>query len=387
MRRRAATPGRTPGRSVPWTAETGAPRRRDLRQGASLRIGLAFNRKPDHGDAAPGSTAAGLSPQALADLYAEWDDEATVAALEGALTKVGEVIRLEATAEADFPLRLREARPDIVFNVAEGLWGPSREAHVPAFCEFWNIPYTGSDPLTLALCLDKARAKEVLAYHGVPTAQFAVVSFADRVDAMPPLPPLPVVVKPIHEGSSKGITQASLCRTRAEVTRAIGVVRRRYRQPALVERWLPGREFTCAIIGNGRGSRLLPIVEVDFTALPKGAAPLYSYEAKWVWDTPDKPLEIFQCPASVSRGLAREIERTVLAAYRVLRCRDWARIDVRCDGRGLPHILEVNPLPGVLPDPAMNSCFPKAARAAGLDYGSMIRAVLTAGAARYGLAL
>jgi D-alanine-D-alanine ligase len=221
----------------------------------------------------------------------------------------------------------------------------------------------------------------------VPTAQFAVVSPGDRLDAMPPLPSLPVVVKPVHEGSSKGITQASLCRTRAEVTRAIGVVRRRYRQPALVERWLPGREFTCAIIGNGRGSRLLPIVEVDFTTLPRGAAPLYSYEAKWIWDTPDKPLEIFQCPARLPRGLAREIEQTVLAAYRVLRCRDWARIDVRCDGRGVPHVLEVNPLPGVLPDPAMNSCFPKAARAAGLDYGAMIRAVLTAGAARYGLAL
>jgi D-alanine-D-alanine ligase len=383
VRRRAGTPDRTPGRSVPWPAEASTAQRRDARQGTSLRIGLAFNKKPDDGDAAPGPELAGLDARALADLYAEWDDEGTIAALEGALTKSGEVIRLEATA--DFPLRLREARPDIVFNVAEGLWGPSREAHVPAFCEFWNIPYTGSDPLTLALCLDKARAKEVLAYHGVPTAQFAVVSPADRLDALPPLPPLPVVVKPIHEGSSKGITQASLCRTKAEVTRAIGVVRRRYRQPALVERWLPGREFTCAIIGNGRGSRLLPIVEVDFTALPKGAAPLYSYEAKWVWDVPEKPLDIFQCPAPVSRGLAREIERTVMAAYRVLRCRDWARIDVRCDGRGVPRILEVNPLPGVLPDPAMNSCFPKAARAAGLDYGSMIRGVLAAGAARYGL--
>jgi D-alanine-D-alanine ligase len=297
--------------------------------------------------------------------------------------KAGEVIRLEATE--DFPLRLREGRPDIVFNVAEGLWGPSREAHVPAFCEFWNVPYTGSDPLTLALCLDKARAKEILAYHDIPTAQFAMVSAGDRLDGMPSLPPLPVVVKPVHEGSSKGITQASLCRTRAEVARAVGVVRRRYRQPALVERWLPGREFTCALIGNGRGTRVLPIVEVDFDALPSGAARLYSYEAKWLWDTPERPLAIFQCPAPVSGGLAREIERTVLAAYRVLRCRDWARIDVRCDGRGIPHILEVNPLPGVLPDPAMNSCFPKAARAAGLDYGSMIRAVLTTGAARHGI--
>ena len=114
---------------------------------------------------------------------------------------------------------------------------------------------------------------------------------------------------------------------------------------------------------------------------------MYSYEAKWIWDVPERPLEIFRCPAPLPRGLARQIEQTVLAAYQVLRCRDWARIDVRCDARGVPHILEVNPLPGVLPDPAMNSCFPKAARAAGLDYGDMIRAVLRAGAVRQHVAL
>ena len=316
------------------------------------------------------------------DLYAEWDDEVTIAALETALAEAGEVVRLDATEE--FPLRLREARPDIVFNVAEGLWGPNREAHVPAICEFWNIPYTGSDPLTLALCLDKARAKEILAYHRVPTAEFTVAPPRASLD---PVPPLPVVVKPLHEGSSKGITQASLCRTRAEVGRAVGRVWRQYRQPALVERWLPGREFTCALIGNDRRTRLLPVVELNFDALPRGAERLYSYEAKWVWDTPEKPLPIFQCPAPLSRGLARQIEETVLAAYRALRCRDWARIDIRCDARGVPHILEVNPLPGVLPDPDMNSCFPKAARAAGMDYGTMIRAVLRAGAARHGIAV
>jgi D-alanine-D-alanine ligase len=304
----------------------------------------------------------------------------TIAALEAALAESGEVTRIEATE--DFPLRLREAKPDIVFNVAEGLGGPSREAQVPALCEFWGIPYTGSDPLTLAICLDKGRTKEILAYQGVPTAEFAVVPGGQRLNG---IPPLPVVVKPIHEGSSKGITQASLCRTRAGVARAAGIVWREYRQPALIERWLPGREFTCAVLGNGPGARILPIVEVAFDALPRGAEPLYSYEAKWLWDTPDRPLEIFHCPAPVSRALARQIERAVLAAYHGLRCRDWARIDVRCDGRGVPHIIEVNPLPGILPDPAMNSCFPKAARAAGLDYGTMIRSVLRAGAARYGI--
>jgi D-alanine-D-alanine ligase len=384
MSRRALTPVPAAGRPARTTgpaAATGAPGHNGQPRSAP-RIGLAFNRKPDDRQV-PASVPSGSREVGdPVDLYAEWDDEITVAAIETALGEAGEVTRLEATE--DFPLRLREAKPDIVFNVAEGLWGPNREAHVPSLCEFWGVPYTGSDPLTLAICLDKGRAKEILAYHGVPTAEFTVVPGGERLDG---IPSLPVVVKPVHEGSSKGITQASLCRTRAEVGRAVGLVWKRYRQPALVERWLPGREFTCAILGNGPGTQVLPVVEVDFDALPRGAARLYSYEAKWLWDTPARPLAIFQCPATVSRGLARQIEQTVLAAYRVLRCRDWARIDLRCDARGVPHVLEVNPLPGVLPDPAMNSCFPKAARAAGLDYGSMIRAVLQAGAARHGIAV
>jgi len=384
MSRRADAPVQALGRAVQPTGRVAADgvSGLDARPRATPRIGLAFNRKPDEGHAPAVLPAGNGGPGASADLYAEWDDDVTITALETALAESGEVTRLEATD--DFPLRLRAAKPDIVFNVVEGLWGPNREALVPAICEFWRVPYTGSDPMTLAICLDKGRAKEILAYHGIPTAEFIVAPGGEQLNG---IPPMPVVVKPVHEGSSKGITQASLCRTRAEVGRAVDLVWRQYRQPALVERWLPGREFTCAILGNGERARVLPVVEVDFDALPRGAERLYSYEAKWVWDTPDRPLSIFRCPAPLARGLARQIEQTVLAAYRVLRCRDWARIDVRCDARGMPHILEINPLPGVLPDPDMNSCFPKAARAAGMDYGEMIRAVLRAGAARHGVAV
>jgi D-alanine-D-alanine ligase len=333
-----------------------------------LRIGLTFNLRK------PGTE--------LADRYAEWDDESTVAAVAEALGGAGEVVRLEATE--DLPFRLHRARPDIVFNLAEGSEGPNREAHVPALCEFWSMPYTGSDPMTLSICLDKARTKEILGFHRVPTPGFGVVSGAADGDSAPAPP---VVVKPLHEGSSKGITQASLCRTRAETDAAVARVLESYGQPAIVERWLPGREFTCAIIGNGRDARALPLVEIDFDALPAGVEKLYSYEAKWIWDTPERPLEIFRCPAPISAELTAAVTRVALTAFRVLRCRDWARVDLRCDEQGTPHVLEVNPLPGVLPDPAMNSCFPKAARAAGLDYEAMIVAVLAAGAARYGLTL
>ena len=355
----------------------------DGRRRAPLRIGLAFNLKPTGTGArapAPGPPSEQAPQPPPGDLYAEWDDEGTIAAVEAALAEAGEVIRLEATE--DFPFRLREARPDIVFNLAEGLRGANREAHVPSFCEFWGIPYTGSDPMSLSIGLDKGRTKEILAHHGIATAEFAVVRRQEDLDGFPGPP---AIVKPLHEGSSKGITQASLCRSRREIEGAVAGVLERYDQPALVERWLPGREFTCAVLGNGDGARVLPIVELNFAALPDEAAKFYSYEAKWEWDTPERPLQIFQCPAAVSRDLAGQLEGTALAAYRALRCRDWARIDVRCDAQGVPHVLEVNPLPGVLPDPSMNSCFPKAARAAGMDYNALIVAVLRAGAARYGL--
>lgn len=317
---------------------------------------------------------------AIADTYAEWDEEPTIAAVEGALSRAGEVVRLEA--DGDFPHRLREARPDIVFNLAEGMGGPSRESHIPAFCEFWGIPYTGSDPLALGLCLDKARAKESLTHHNIPTPEFQVVDAPDQVDRSTRLP---VIVKPLHEGSSKGITQRSVCADWDEVRREVTRVITRYGEPAIIERFLDGREFTVAVLGNDGDCRVLPIVELDFHSLPVKSRPVYGFEAKWIWDRPEKPLNIFQCPADCSPELRARIEEIATASFRRLGCRDWARIDMRCDESGEPHVLEVNPLPGVLPDPDANSCYPKAARAAGLSFDEMIISVLRAAATRYGL--
>jgi D-alanine-D-alanine ligase len=316
----------------------------------------------------------------IADTYAEWDDESTIAAIEDALSCAGEVIRLEA--DPDFPARLRQALPDIVFNFAEGTGGPSRESHVPAFCEFWGIPYTGSDPLALGTCLDKARTKETLTHHGIPTPEFQVVECPEDVRRSLELP---AIVKPLHEGSSKGITQRSFCTTWRDVEDEVARVVERYQQPAIIERFLSGREFTVAVLGNDGDGRVLPIVELDFGTLPGGVPPLYGFEAKWVWDQPEKPLDIFQCPARCTPELQHRIEEIAMAAFKSLRCRDWARIDVRCDEEGSPFILEVNPLPGIIPDPAANSCYPKAARAAGLSFNEVILSVLRAAAARNGL--
>src|SRR5690348_2581927 len=210
-----------------------------------------------------------------ADEFAEWDSEETIAAVERALAGLGEVVRLEANA--DFPERLRATQPDIVFNMAEGLRGVNREAHVPAICEFFGIPYSASDPFTLSLCLDKARTKEVLAYNGVATAAFSVVrgrweqgsgngEQKLRAESRFPVPRsrFPVFVKPIHEGSSKGITEASYCRTQAELDAQVEFLLERYEQPVLIEEYLPGAEFTCAVLGNGDDARVLPLVGMNF---------------------------------------------------------------------------------------------------------------------------
>jgi D-alanine-D-alanine ligase len=132
---------------------------------------------------------------------------------------------------------------------------------------------------------------------------------------------------------------------------------------------------------------VLPIVGINFDALPDGAVPIYGYEAKWLWDRPENPLDMFSCPAPISEALRDEIAAVTLDAYRVLGCRDWSRIDVRLDSAGRPNVVEVNPLPGILPDPADNSCFPKAARVAGMSYDELIQACLIAAANRQGVSL
>jgi D-alanine-D-alanine ligase len=330
-----------------------------------MRIGLAYNEKPNR---ALGSLD---DPPSISDAYVEWDDPSTIEAVERALSLFGSVVRLEA--DAGFPQQLALTRPDLVFNMAEGWRGVNRESHVPAICEYLGIPYSGSDPLTLGLALHKGRAKEVLAYRGVPTAPFIVVERPHDLDRMDLR--FPLFVKPVAEGSSKGIFADSCCHDATQLRERVLFLLEAYAQPALVESYLPGPEFTVAILGNGAEARCLPVVGLDFAALPDGAAPVYGYEAKWVWDTTERPLAIFQCPAQVPAALTREIERVALDAYHALGCRDWCRVDVRVDRFAVPNVVELNPLPGIIPDPAMNSCFPKAARTAGLSYEGLIQEV------------
>ncbi len=349
-----------------------------------MHIALTFNLREEIAvtdDDQPPSALPDEPPGTPGDLYAEWDSAETIQAVAQALAEHFQVSLINADLDA-FE-KLRQLRPDLVFNIAEGLYGGSREAQIPAMLEMLQIPYTGSDPVTLGICLDKYRTKEILAYHKVATPAFVLIREARE---LPAGMRFPLMVKPTLEGSSKGVTDKALVQNPEELQHQLDWVWSNYHQPALVEEFLSGREFTVALIGNGDDLQVLPIVEIDFSTLPAGANPIYSYEAKWVWDQEDAPLQIFQCPAPLDPMLQRAIETVCQRAYKHLGCRDWSRIDVRLDGDGQPNIIEVNPLPGVLPRPEQNSCFPKAARAAGLSYPEMIRSVVAAACRRLGLA-
>jgi len=350
-----------------------------------MHVALAFNLREESpavaDDQPPSSEPPSLPAQPDNDLYAEWDDIHTIRAVEAALSQRHRVSLVNADLDAF--ATLRELRPDLVFNIAEGLNGASREAQVPAMLDMLGIPYTGSDPVTLGLCLDKRRAKEILAWHRVPTPRFELV---ESLSELPKRLRYPLMVKPILEGSSKGVTDKALVSNRAELRRQVEWVLDTYRQPALIEEFLPGREFTVALLGNGAALSVLPIVEINFDTLPSGVNPIYSYEAKWLWDREEDPLQIFSCPAPLEPLLQAQIEQICRRAFTVLGCRDWCRIDVRLDALGHPQIIELNPLPGILPRPEQNSCFPKAARAAGLSYDALILAVADAAISRHNLA-
>ncbi len=315
------------------------------------------------------------------DTYAEWDTWETINAVKEAIETYHDVTLVEADENAFETLR--QMKPDIVFNIAEGFNGMSREAQIPAVLDMLQIPYTGSDPLTLATCLDKSRTKEILTYNKIPNPKFLLVNDIKQINNLDF--DFPLMVKPVSEGSSKGIFSSSFAKNLDELKSEVGRILKEYNQPALIEEFLPGREFTVAVIGNDNEAEVLPIVEIQYNDFPDDFIPIYSYEAKWILDTKENPLEVFSCPAKIDKKLESKIKSTVLRAYNILRCKDWSRIDVRLDKNEEPNIIEVNPLPGILPNPEENSCFPKAARAVGMNYNEMINRVLIAAAKRYKL--
>lgn len=314
------------------------------------------------------------------DTYAEWDSLETIEAIKRALENRSHQVTL-VEADVNVCENLKASDPDIVFNIAEGFWGPSRESQVPAILEMLNIPFTGSDSITIGICHNKARCKEILSYNKIPNADFFIAETPLNKSNLK----FPKFVKPLHEGSSKGIYNSSVVYNIAQLNSEIERIKTTYNQPSLVEDFLDGREFTVAILGNYDRIKILPIIEIKLDSVPEGFPNIYSYEVKWFFDTRENQLDIFDCPAKLDKSLQDRIEKVCMNTFKVLHLRDWARIDLRLDKNNIPNVLEVNPLPGILPDPRDNSCYPKAARAAGMDYETMINSVLNEAINRYKL--
>jgi len=291
------------------------------------------------------------------DLGAEYEDDRTIDALLASIGACGhEVTGL--VFDEDFVSEIRRLDPDLVFNIAEGVRGPMRESIVPAWLDHLGIGYTGSDGLTLALSLDKSLTKTLAADRGVRTPAFRRIrTEADLEDLDLELP---LFVKPNGEGSSMGIRGASKVDSWTDLERQVSWVLNTYEQDCLVEEFAPGSEYCVGIVGND-DPQFLPIVEI------RCEGGFYSYEAK---SCHKKELI---CPSDVPAEVADQMRRSALTMYRILSCRDFARVDFRIDREGFPTFLEINPLPGLSP---YYSIFTYQAAAAGLTHQELVGQII-----------
>ena len=327
-----------------------------------LRVGFTYNEKrvrPDiHGEQ---------------DSEAEFEAPEVLNAIRHAIVGLGyEVVNLEATSE--LPRTLLATHVDVVFNLAEGASGRSRESQVPALLELMGLPFSGSDAVCMALTLDKALAKQVVASLGVPTPKGFVMK--ERESLVPPGSlRFPAIVKPLAEGSSKGISPHSVVHDEEAMYRVARAAIEKYRAPALIEEYLPGREFTVGLLGYPE-ARVLPVLEIQFID-PSVPTPVYSFEAK----QHDTGRMRFTVPAELSDDQVRTLTELARTAFNGLGCRDMARIDFRMDAEGRFNFIECNPLPGLTPE---WSDFVTMAGAAGIDYTNLIGSILAGSIERRG---
>jgi D-alanine-D-alanine ligase len=312
-----------------------------------MRIGVTYDLRSDY-------LAQGLGEEETA----EFDAEETIAAVCQALTELGHQPERIGGIKPLTQELVKGARWDAVFNICEGLKGVSREAQVPALLEAYDIPYVFSDPLTLALTLDKAMTKRVVRDAGVPTADFALIE--READIAKVTLPFPLFLKPVAEGSGKGVDARSRVGTQGQLESVARDLLARFRQPVLVEEFLPGREFTVGITGTGEGASVLGVSEI--VPKDKYVGHAYGYENKSDWEDRLDIVLVTDPDAQAAGAVA-------LAAWKVLRCRDGGRADVRLDKNGKPRFIEVNPLAGIRPGYS-DLCF--IAEFQGLSYRDLI---------------
>jgi D-alanine-D-alanine ligase len=332
-----------------------------------MLIGLTYDLRDEY-------VAAGYGEEETA----EFDRAETIDSLVDALRKLGHQTDRIGHAR-ELVSRLADGdRWDLIFNICEGISGVGREGQVPAILDVFGIPYTFADPAVMSVCLHKGLTKIVIRDAGLPTPRFAVV---DNVKSLAPKSRttaitslrFPLFVKPIAEGTSKGVTSASRVHHPQELADVGSALLNRYHQPVLIEEYLPGREFTVGILGTGDKARCVGTLEI---ILQDQAEPdVYTYVNK---ERCEELVEYRLVRASQDDQV-RRCEEISLAAWRVLGCRDGGRIDLRCDAQGCPQFLEANPLAGMHPS---HSDLPMLATAIGMSYVELIDQIVVSAAAR-----
>jgi D-alanine-D-alanine ligase len=321
------------------------------RNKAKTIVGIAYDLREDY-----------LKEGYTEEETAEFDQPSTIDAIDQTLRSLGfQTDRIGHVRNLTRRLAQGE-RWDIVFNIAEGMYGLGREAQVPALLDAYSIPYTFSDALVLALTLHKGLTKHVLRDLGIPTADFAVVTGESDIGRVHL--PFPLFAKPVAEGTGKGVTVASKIRYRRELRPLCRELMKRYNQPVLVETFLPGREFTVGILGTGIDARTVAVLEIGLRA--EAERGVYSYLNK-------EHCEVLVDYYLANDGEARRAGEVALAAWRALGCRDAGRVDLRSDSRGRPHFIEVNPLAGLHPT---HSDLPILCSLAGVSYRSLLRSIM-----------
>jgi len=329
----------------------------------TLKVGITYNLRKDFVQ---------QEDQPI-DSFEEFDSEETIDAIRDVLERDGhEVFKLGGgTGLID---RLRISPIDIVFNIAEGVGGRNRESHIPALLEFLNIPYTGSDPLTLALTLDKSMAKKVVQSEAIPTPGFKKV---ERIEDLHSLNlRYPLFVKLCYEGSSKGVRLDSKVSDPNTLREKVRWLLETYGTPVLVEEFVSGPEFTVGILGNA-DPVVLGVMQIEIKGSPPDEA-IYSLEVKREWEEKVR----YHCPPPIPGDLLKRIEEVARRVYRALDCRDVSRVDIRVGRDGVPYFLEVNPLPGLSP---VYGDLPIMARRMGWEYSRLIRTIFHHALKRYEL--
>ena len=329
-------------------------------EGSSLKIGLLYNllERIEKGEEK--------------DKLAEDAVTEEIGAVEDAVHSLGHqcfvmAIRDEVNSLIHW---LREVRPDVVFNLCESIYGNScLEMNIPALLDLFRIPYTGSAALTLGLCQDKGKVKDILLSQGILTPRYRIF---DRGGNHLKGNVFPIIVKPLHEDGSLGISKESVVFDDEALAKQIQYVIEKYNQPALVEEFIEGRELNVGLLENNGTVKTLPISEIDYSEFPEGVPQICGYEAKWMSDSLEYQKSKPVCPAPLEWVMKKRVEHLAIKVFRLFGCRDYARVDMRVDRDGKIYVLEVNPNPDISPQSGMT----RAIKVQGLTYADFIKGLL-----------